>query len=289
LGQNGFVPNYICRTCGVQYADSHRPPVVCRICDDERQYIGHRGQQWTTLEELRASGYTNHVEEADSGVVSIFTSPAVAIGQRAILVRTGGGNFLWDSITYIDEATVEKVRAMGGIQGISVSHPHFYSSVVEWSSAFDNAPIYIPEADREYFVRPDRAVQYYSGKVDLWPGLTLIQCGGHFEGSAVLHWAEGADGKGVLFTGDSISVAADRRWVTFMRSYPNYIPLPPGEIRGILAAIEPYEFDRIHGGWFGNDVREDAKAAVWRSAERYIKWTGGTIAPDPEQGAAARF
>lgn len=275
LRQNGLVPNYICRTCGVQYTESELPPSICRICDDERQYIGHRGQEWTTLEELRTGDYANHIEEADPGVVSIFTRPGIAIGQRAVLVRTGGGNFLWDSITYIDEATVEAVRGMGGVQGISVSHPHFYSSVVEWSHAFGNAPIYIPEADREYFVRPDPAVQYYSGKVDLWPGLTLIQCGGHFEGSAVLHWAEGAGGAGALFTGDSISVAADRRWVTFMRSYPNYIPLPPEEIRSILAAIEPYEFGRIHGGWFGNDVREDAKAAVWRSAERYIKWTGG--------------
>ncbi len=268
------MPNFICRTCGVQYPDTPEPPAVCKICDDERQYIGHRGQQWTTLEELLAGQYMNRIEEADPGVVSIFTTPGIAIGQRMILVRTDSGNFLWDSITYVDDATVEAIREMGGVQGISVSHPHFYSSVVEWSHAFDDAPIYMPETDREYFVRPDPAVRWYSGKVDLWPGLTLIQCGGHFEGSSVLHWAGGADGKGALFTGDSISVAADRGWVTFMRSYPNYIPLPPAEIRRILKSIEPYEFDRIHGGWFGNDVRSDAKAAVWRSAERYIKWTG---------------
>lgn len=267
------MPNYICRTCGVQYPDTEQPPAQCIICIDERQYIGRHGQQWTTLEELRSGGYENRIVEADPGVVSIWTSPQLAIGQRAILVRTDGGNFLWDSITYVDDATVRAIEEMGGIQGISVSHPHFYSSVVEWSRAFAGAPIYIPEADRQHFARPDAAVQWYRGKVDLWPGLTLVQTGGHFEGSAVLHWAGGAEGRGALFTGDTISVAADRRWVTFMRSYPNYIPLPPHEIRGILDAIEPYEFDRIHGGWFGNDVREDAKAAVRRSAERYIKWT----------------
>jgi glyoxylase-like metal-dependent hydrolase (beta-lactamase superfamily II) len=231
------------------------------------------------MEELRSRDYKNQIAEADPGVVSIWTVPQLAIGQRMILVRTGGGNFLWDSITYVDDATIAAIKEMGGIQGISVSHPHFYSSVVEWSHAFDGAPIYMPEDDREHFARPDPVVQWYRGKVDLWPGLTLIQTGGHFEGSSVLHWAGGADGRGALFTGDSISVAADRRWVTFMRSYPNYIPLPREDIHGILNAIEPYEFDRLYGGWFGNDVRVDAKSAVWRSAERYIKWTGSGQEP----------
>ena len=105
--------------------------------------------------------------------------------------------------------------------------------------------------------------------------MTVVQVGGHFDGSAVLHWAGGAEGRGALCTGDSISVAADPRWVTFMRSYPNYIPLPPAAVQGIVDAIEPYEFDRIYGGWLGNDVREGAKEAVRRSAERYIRWTQG--------------
>ena len=225
------------------------------------------------MDELRASGRENRVIEADPGTVSIFTVPQVAIGQRTILVRTGGGNFLWDCISYLDEATVQALREMGGVQGISVSHPHFYASVGAWSQAF-GAPIYIPESDRAYFVRTDVDVQWYSGRLELWPGLTLVQVGGHFEGSAVLHWADGADGRGALLTGDSISVASDQRWVTFMRSYPNYIPLPAADVRAIVAAVEPFEFDRINGGWFGNDVREDAKEAVRRSAERYIRWTG---------------
>jgi glyoxylase-like metal-dependent hydrolase (beta-lactamase superfamily II) len=269
------VPKFICRTCGVQYPDTEKPPAQCIICIDERQYVGRQGQQWTTMEELLAGEYENRIVEADPGVVSIWTVPQLAIGQRMILVQTSGGNFLWDSITYVDDATIAAIKEMGGIQGISVSHPHFYSSVVEWSHAFGGAPIYVPEDDRQHFARPDPAVQWYRGKVDLWPGLTLVQTGGHFDGSSVLHWADGAEGRGALFTGDTISVAADRRWVTFMRSYPNYIPLPPKDVRAIVAAIEPYQFDRIYGGWFGNDVREGAKEAVRRSAERYIKWSEG--------------
>ena len=47
------MPCYICTTCGIQYADTVLPPEHCRICEDERQYIGWAGQRWTTLTELQ--------------------------------------------------------------------------------------------------------------------------------------------------------------------------------------------------------------------------------------------
>jgi len=262
---------YICKTCGAQHAESEAPPERCIICEDERQYVGRGGQQWTTLEEMRVEGRSNRIVETDPGVVSIFTTPRFAIGQRAVLVRTEGGNFLWDMISYIDDATVKALQDMGGVKGLAISHPHFYGVAVEYAHAF-GAPIYIPAADREWFVRPDPAVQWFEGSVSPWEGVMVIQVGGHFEGSTVLHWRDGAEGRGALFTGDSISVAADSRWVTFMRSYPNYIPLPEASVRGIVEAVEPLEFDRIYGGWLGNDVRGGAKDAVVRSAERYITW-----------------
>jgi glyoxylase-like metal-dependent hydrolase (beta-lactamase superfamily II) len=267
-----LVTAYICKTCGVQHAESDGPPEQCIICEDERQYVGRGGQAWTTLDEMQSEGRRNVFHEIDPGVWSIHTNPRYAIGQRALLVQTDGGNFLWDMISYIDDETVKRVIDLGGIQGISMSHPHFYGAVVEWSRAFRRAPIYVPEADREWFVRPDEAVRSYSGALEVWPGMTLVQVGGHFEGSAVLHWRAGADGRGALFTGDSISVAADPRWVTFMRSYPNYIPLPPGMVSRIVDALAPYEFDRVYGGWLGNDVRTGGKEAVERSADRYIRW-----------------
>jgi hypothetical protein len=267
------VPAFICTTCGVQYAESDAPPDGCIICEDERQYIGPGGQRWTTLDEMREQGCRNVIRSAGEDIWGITTEPRFAIGQRALLVRTPGGNFLWDMISYIDAETVDAVTRLGGVNGMSMSHPHFYGVAVEWSRAF-GAPVYLPEADREWFVRPETTVHWYSGSLEPWPGLTLVQTGGHFEGSAVLHWAGGADGKGALLTGDSISVASDRRWLTFMRSYPNYIPLPPEVVRAIVMAVEPYEFDYIYGGWTGNDVRSNAKAAVRRSAERYARWQG---------------
>jgi hypothetical protein len=267
--------SFICLTCGVQHAASEGPPDRCLICNDERQYIGWGGQQWTTLAEMKAAGHSNRFRdvEGEPGLVSIDTRPRFAIGQRALLVQTAGGNFLWDCISYIDEDTVRRVRDMGGLQGISVSHPHFYGAMIEWSHAFGGAPMYLPHADREWLARPDAVVQWYEGSREVLPGLTLVQCGGHFDGSAVLHWAAGAAGKGAILTGDTISVVADRRWVTFMRSYPNYIPLPKPAVQGIVEAVRPFPFERVYGGWWQNDVREDAMGVVEHSAERYITWT----------------
>jgi glyoxylase-like metal-dependent hydrolase (beta-lactamase superfamily II) len=225
---------------------------------------------------MSSEGYANRFREVEgeAQLWSIDTRPPFAIGQRALLVQTAAGNFLWDCISYIDDDTVQRVRELGGLQGISVSHPHFYGAMIEWSHAFGGIPVHIPRADAAWLARPDPVVQLYEGSEEPLPGLTLVQCGGHFDGSAVLHWAQAAEGGGALLTGDTIAVAADRRWVTFMRSYPNYIPLPASAVQGIVDAVRPHAFERIYGGWWSNDVREDGMGAVERSAERYRHWLG---------------
>src|SRR2546427_99742 len=94
---------------------------------------------------------------------------------------------------------------------------------------------------------------------------------GNIPGSTVLPWAAGAGGRGVLLTGDTIYVVSDRRYASFMFSYPNLIPLPGSAIRGLVSAIEPFAFGRLYGGWFERVIRQDAKQAVTRSAQRYIR------------------
>jgi glyoxylase-like metal-dependent hydrolase (beta-lactamase superfamily II) len=121
-------------------------------------------------------------------------------------------------------------------------------------------------------MRPDQAIKTWSGdEREISPGLTLIRCGGHFAGSTVLHWAGGADGRGALLTGDTIMVAMDRRFVSFMRSYPTLLTLPAATVRRIAEQLLPYPFVRIFGGWFDRVVRADGKAVLQRSAERYIQ------------------
>ena len=265
---------YICVTCGVQQAPSSEAPERCPICEDERQYVRHGGQAWTTLAELAKLGHRVELRELEPGLTGVGAQPTLGIGQRALLVRTPGGNFLWDCFGYIDGKSILAIHAMGGIAGIAMSHPHFYGVMVEWSQAFGGCPIWIPAADREWVQRDDAAIVEWADTKEVLPGLTLIQTGGHFEGSAVLHWAAGADGKGALLVGDTMTVVSDVRAVSFMRSYPNLIPLPADEIRRIVAAVRPYSFERIYGGWWERVTRSDGKAAVERSARRYLKWIG---------------
>lgn len=259
---------HVCATCGTQFAASDDPPAACPICEDERQYVGWSGQRWTTLDSLRG-GHRNLIRD-DLGLIGIGTEPSFAIGQRALVVQSAGGNLLWDCITLLDDATVEAVRALGGLRGIAISHPHYYSSMVEWSQAFD-APVFLHEADRRWVMRPDPRISFWGGdQLPLWDGMTLIRAGGHFDGGTVLHRPEGRG----LLSGDIVQVAQDRRWVSFMYSFPNYVPLPASSVDRIVAALEPFEFDRIHGAWWDRNVASDAKNALRRSAERYRRAIG---------------
>jgi hypothetical protein len=260
---------FMCATCGTQFKDTSREPDKCPICMDERQYVPPRGQTWTTLEELRVA-HTNRIETVEPGLIGIGTEPAFAIGQRALLVRSPGGNVLWDCISLIDDDTVAAVRGQGGIDAIAISHPHYYSSMVEWSRTFD-APIYLHAADREWVMRPDESIHFWEGETHaLGEGLTLVRGGGHFPGGTMLHWAGGADGRGALLSGDIITVVMDVRWVSFMYSYPNLIPLPADEVQRVADSIAPYEFERIYGAWWDRVVPSDGKQAVSRSAQRYV-------------------
>jgi glyoxylase-like metal-dependent hydrolase (beta-lactamase superfamily II) len=262
--------HYICETCGTQYPASEQPPEHCPICDDDRQYVGWQGQKWTTLGALQ-SNHSNSLKLEEPSLTGIGTEPGFAIGQRAQLVQTPGYNVLWECITVLDEATVEAVQTLGGIQAIAISHPHYYSSMVAWAEAF-GAPIYLHAADRQWVMRPDPAIVFWEGETQpLAPGVTLIRCGGHFPGSTVLHWAAGADGRGALLTGDTLMVASDRRYVSFMYSFPNYLPLSAASVRRVAAAVEPFAFDRIYGAWWNRVVAAGAKAAVARSVDRYIR------------------
>jgi len=266
------VPHYICTTCGVQYAESEGYPVeICTICADDRQYVKPSGQEWTTLEELRRT-HRNEIRAVEPGLTGIATVPGFTIGQRPLLVQTPDGNVLWDCISLIDDETVAALNALGGVDAIAISHPHFYDSMVDWSQAFHDAPIYLHRDNERWVMRPDKRIVYWETETHtLLPGVTLIRCGGHFPGSTVLHWAHGAEGKGALLTGDTIMVVADTNWVTFMYSYPNDIPLNRAAVERIVAAVEPYAFDRLYGGWWEKVVPADAKNVVRRSAERYIR------------------
>jgi hypothetical protein len=266
---------FICTACGMQYAPSAQPPAACPICEDERQYVPPAGQEWVTHEALAGPHY-NAWRLLDPGLFAIVSMPAFAIGQRALLVRTPAGNILWDCLSLIDAATIELIKALGGIAGIAISHPHYYASMVEWSRAFGGVPIHLHKADRQWIMRDDPAIALWEGdRKELLPGLTLICCGGHFPGGAVLHWAAGAGGRGALLSGDIVQVVQDRKSVSFMRSFPNFIPMSAPAIERIVAALAPYPFETIHGAFPTRTIAKDGKLVLQKSAERYLAYIRG--------------
>lgn len=260
---------WTCFQCGAQFAETDRPPARCPICEDERQFVHWGGQKWLTREEL--AGTHRLAWRDDLGLLGIGLEPGFAIGQRALLLRDGDGCVMWDCLPLATEPAIAHVRALGGLKAIAISHPHYYGALADWSEAFGNVPVYLHEADRAWVTRPHPAIVSWSGEtLRVSEDLLLLRAGGHFAGGAVLHWRKGADGRGALLTGDIAQVAMDRRSLSFMYSYPNYIPLNARAVMKIADCIAPLQFDRIYGAWWGRNIAEGASAAFDASVRRYL-------------------
>ncbi|MGD9925056.1 MAG: MBL fold metallo-hydrolase [Pseudorhodoplanes sp.] len=262
---------FICTTCGTQYAESEKPPAECLICEEERQFVLPTGQSWTTLARLRRTHMATFRD--DGGLIGIGTSPNFGIGQRALLLRTATGNILWDCISLIDGTMVDIIIGLGGLTAIAISHPHYYTTMIEWSRAFGNVPVYLHKADASWIMRSGPCLSLWEGDTrTIAEGVTLIRTGGHFEGGTVLHWEQGAGGKGAILSGDLLQVVADRKFLGFMRSYPNFIPLGEQAVRAVAATVESYEYDAIYGAFWDRVIPENARQAMHDSVERHIHW-----------------
>ncbi|KAB8229611.1 metallo-beta-lactamase family protein [Aspergillus alliaceus] len=288
----------ICSTCGVQY-DVSAGLTSCKICDDPRQYVPPTGQSWTSLRSLHSSkeGYRNvfSTDPDNPNLITIHTVPKLAIGQRAFLILGGptSGNVLWDCITYLDEETVRHVNSLGGIQAIVISHPHYFSTSIQWAEVF-NCDLFISAEDEQWLGnRADgRRLKLWTGEnlpllCSHVPGetqgesdLIVLKTGGHFPGSSVLWWKSARK----LFIADTILIVPSGLYhidrlpgtasFTFMWSYPNYIPLPPDDIHGIWKAIKDIDFEDTHGAFLGQDIRGNSKGRVLVSAKIVVRASG---------------
>jgi glyoxylase-like metal-dependent hydrolase (beta-lactamase superfamily II) len=260
---------YICETCGTQFAPSALPPAACPICEDERQYVGWEGQRWTTHETL-ATRHSLRIGE-DAGLMAIDMAGTFAIPQRSLLLATAAGNVLWECVSLVTAEAVIRLRARGGVDRIVISHPHFYSSMVQWSEALGNVPILLHAADEAWVQRPSRAIEYWRGDtLSLGGGVTLVRTGGHFPGSTALHWEDGAQGRGALFVGDSPQVATNRSRVSFMYSYPNYVPMQPRDVREMRERLERFGYDDVYGYSWGRNIIGGGRDAVNASFDRFF-------------------
>lgn len=270
------MPNFICVACGMQYPQSEAPSANCRVCTDERQFVPAAGQSWTTLDGLRKA-YSNKFRRLAPGIMTIETTPAFGIGQRAFLACTPAGNVLWECISLIDDATIEILQGLGGVTAIAISHPHYYTTMVEWSRALGNVPIHLHAEDRQWVIRTDAVIQNWDGDTkSIGPGLTLVRLGGHFDGGTVFHWADWDNGRGVLLSGDILQVVPSGH-VSFMWSYPNLIPLSAAKVQKMARILEPFAFDAVYGSFSGRgQIDANGKQVVAASVARYVKHVSET-------------
>ncbi|KAK4696188.1 hypothetical protein P7C71_g1689, partial [Lecanoromycetidae sp. Uapishka_2] len=278
----------ICTACASQFDTTQNGdfPSRCKICDDPRQFVPPSGQSWTSLAKLKPH-YQNKWQQDfhDPRIWTIWTEPKFGVGQRCFLLRTPGGNVLWDCIALLDANTVDFVKEKGGLVSIVISHPHYYTSYVEWAEVF-KCPVFMADDDREWVCRqpPSKDIlRFIEGPVgtrkEIVDGVTAIKLGGHFPGSLVLHWEK------KLFIADTIVTVPSaytphprppgQTSYAFMWAIPNMIPLPPNVILDMWLAIRNLSFDTTHGAFVGMDVRdEDVKKRVLESMKIQVG-TGG--------------
>ncbi len=259
-----------CATCGVEY-DAETLPSVCPVCADERQYLPPDGvQRWHQPAEAGAGISVVEVEER---LFTLRVDGGVGIGQEAKVLVTDHGSVMVDVPAAITAAAVEEVAKLGPMRAIIPSHPHMFGLQTAWSAALGDVPVWIARADAGWLGRTPAHRHLWDGEEEVLPGVVAAQLGGHFPGSAVVHWG-GADGQGVLLSGDTIAPNPDGRTTTFMYSYPNRIPLSGAVALRVADGAARFAFDRLYGN-FAGAILGGARDAVLTSAARHAAWTGG--------------
>lgn len=257
----------ICATCGTHYAPDTSFE-LCPICNDDRQYIPEGGQRWTTPEQL-TSRYSVRTNKLQENVYELEITPSFAIAQRAFLILSPQGNILWDCIPLLNDPLIEFIKAKGGLRAIAFSHPHYYSNMLDWAAAFD-CPIYIHRSDEQWIFNKGPRIERWEGQEKtLWDGMRLINVGGHFPGSSVLHVPH-LSSEGAVFCGDTLVIAPNKKHIAVMYSYPNRMPLPHGEVQRIKEQVEAIPFDTLYSFMRDLNLTGNVKDIFNKSMERYL-------------------
>lgn len=257
----------ICTACGTQYPPGASPD-ICTICNDDRQYIPEAGQSWTSHEELLNTNSVR-IRALNDRVYELEITPQFAIGQRALLILAPQGNILWDCIALLDKATAAFIQSKGGLKAIAFSHPHYYSNMNDWAETF-NCPVYIHQSDEQWIMHKGEHISCWSGEEKLlWDGMRIINIGGHFPGSCILH-VPFLSPEGAVFCGDTMYLSPNKKHLAVMYSYPNRVPLSLHEITRIKNRLEAIPFDTLYGFYSYQNLTEDVKQILKASMERYL-------------------
>ena len=104
----------------------------------------------------------------------------------------------------------------------------------------------------------------------LWDGIRIINIGGHFPGSSILH-VPSLSKEGTVFCGDTLYISPSKKHMAVMYSYPNRIPLPVQEVKRIQKRFEEIPFDTLYGFYSYQNVSRNVKAIFRASMERYLQ------------------
>ena len=152
---------------------------------------------------MQEGGYKNVFQQdsVEPRLWRMVTEPSFAIGQHAIFLQTDGGNVLWDCVTWLDQETIDWINEKGGLKAIVISHPHFYTSHLDWAEVF-GCKVFVAKPDEEWLSRSDKdgdRVLLTETNTEIWPGgPRALIVGGHFPGSMILLWNK------MIFVADTI-------------------------------------------------------------------------------------
>ncbi|KAK3336688.1 hypothetical protein B0T19DRAFT_471726 [Cercophora scortea] len=267
----------ICTACGTQFPNTDRNALkTCFICDDPRQYVPPSGQSFTTLAALQTSHkndfHTTHSSPDNKApaLISITTSPKFAIGQRAILIPTPAGNILWDCLTLLDDATIARIRELGGLEGIVISHPHYCSTHVAWAAVFD-CPVYLAAEDKAWLAQLSERQVF----LDAVETMVLLSGPRLLIADTLMTTPAGLSNWAINALNEPRSRPPGTNSFSFMWSIPNMIPLPADEIVRMWSILKNYDFTSTHGAFMGQDIEHrDVKARVLESMQIQIRSMG---------------
>ena len=234
------LPAHVCANCGWWQRHFAVPP-SCPMCLDARHVVPQDGWRFLTLEAARGA-YPCHWEELEPGAWRFWNEPVDGIGPSAYLLRTPGGNVMFEGCTVFSEAALAHIRALGGVAVLSASHPHAYGALWQVQDAFD-PELALAAADFGW----SSALQVtwpFDDDLAIVPGVTLHRTGGHFDGHTILHDAP----RHLLLCGDALKFElspADRRralTISAHKAFVRAVPLTHGELARYRAVFAPLDF-----------------------------------------------
>ncbi|TXT07490.1 hypothetical protein VHUM_03210 [Vanrija humicola] len=278
----------VCATCATQYPAPRRDCTHAKL-SGSTDHPQARGATTSSATSRTRASRSSRPSRSSPSLRRVSISPACVKLTPAFLLETFEGSFIWDCSAVLTPPLIAHLTHLRRpLKAMAISHPHFFSTSLTWARAL-GVPLYINALDKEWYQRRESAgadeVVFWSGTQRLSSTLTLIECGGHFPGSCVLHWDRAAEpltsdadarapDTGLLLVADTVMVQPTQKGITFMWSIPNAIPLHPTDVLHIQNVLREYDYDSVSSTWPDRWVRAGAARIFDESVETYLSATG---------------